>query len=78
LDQKWLGRTIDREALNALVELNARFQTSIVGEGGEYETLVLDAPFFRKKIQIRKARIVWEGSSGYLFVEDAELQDKTH
>jgi ABC transporter with metal-binding/Fe-S-binding domain ATP-binding protein len=78
LDQKWLGRTIDREALNALVELNARFQTSIVGEGGEYETLVLDAPFFRKKIQIRKARIVWEGSSGYLSVEDAELQDKIH
>jgi ABC transporter with metal-binding/Fe-S-binding domain ATP-binding protein len=78
LDQKWLGRNIDRETLNDLVELNTRFQTSIVGEGGEYETLVLDAPFFKKKIQIRKARIVWEGSSGYLSVEDAELQDKTH
>ena len=78
LDQKWLGRTIDRETLNDLVELNTKFQTSIVGEGGEYETLVLDAPFFRKKIQIHKARIVWEGSSGYLFVEDTELQDKAH
>jgi diphthine-ammonia ligase len=78
LDQKWLGRTIDRETLNDLVELNTRFQTSIVGEGGEYETLVLDAPFFRKKIQIRKARIVWEGSSGYLSVEDAELQAKVY
>ena len=76
LDQKWLGRTIDKGALNDLVELNARFQTSIVGEGGEYETLVLDAPFFKRKIGILKARIVWEGSSGYLQVEEAELQDK--
>lgn len=76
LDQKWLGRTIDKEALNDLVELNARYQTSLVGEGGEYETLVLDAPFFTKKIGILKARMVWEGSSGYLQVEEAELQDK--
>jgi len=76
LDQKWLGRTINREALADLVELNAKYQTSIVGEGGEYETLVLDAPFFKRKIGILKTRTVWEGSSGYLQVEDAELQGK--
>jgi ABC transporter with metal-binding/Fe-S-binding domain ATP-binding protein len=76
LDRKWLGRTINREALNDLIELNARFQTSLVGEGGEYETLVLDAPFFKRRIRILKARTVWEGSSGYLQVEEAELQDK--
>jgi ABC transporter with metal-binding/Fe-S-binding domain ATP-binding protein len=76
LDQSWLGRTIDSQSLNDLVELNRKFQVSIVGEGGEYETLVLDAPYFKKKIQILKARIVWEGSSGYLLVEDASLQNK--
>ncbi|MEM2130270.1 MAG: TIGR00289 family protein [Candidatus Bathyarchaeia archaeon] len=75
-DQKWLGRTIDEIAIEDLKELNAKFQTSIVGEGGEYETLVLDTPFFRKKIQITKDRIVWQGSSGYLLVEDAELRKK--
>jgi diphthine-ammonia ligase len=78
LDRGWLGRTIDQEALEDLVELNRKFQISIVGEGGEYETLVLDAPFFKKKIQIHKARIVWEGSSGYLLIEEARLCDKTH
>jgi diphthine-ammonia ligase len=78
LDREWLGRTVDQEALEDLVELNRKFQISIVGEGGEYETLVLDAPYFKKKIQIHKARIVWEGSSGYLLVEEARLCDKTH
>jgi len=78
LDQRWLGRTIDQQALNDLVELNRKFQVSIVGEGGEYETLVLDPPYFKKRIQILKARIVWEGSSGYLLVEDAKLHDKNH
>jgi len=77
LDQKWLGRTIDQQALDDIVELNRKFQVSIVGEGGEYETLVLDAPYFQKRIQISKARIVWEGSSGYLLVEDAKLSYKT-
>jgi len=77
LDQRWLGRTIDQQAIDDLAELNRKFQVSIVGEGGEYETLVLDTPYFKKRIQILKARIVWEGCSGYLLVEDVKLHDKT-
>jgi len=57
LDQRWLGRTIDFEALEELVKLNRKFQLSIVGEGGEYETLVLDTPYFKKELQIVKAKI---------------------
>jgi ABC transporter with metal-binding/Fe-S-binding domain ATP-binding protein len=76
LDQGWLGRLIDKEALNDLIELNRKYQLSIVGEGGEYETLVLDAPYFKKRIQILKSRIIWEESSGYLLVEDAKLEIK--
>jgi diphthine-ammonia ligase len=76
LDRGWLGRLIDKEALDDLVELNSKYQLSIIGEGGEYETLVLDAPYFKKRIQILKSRIIWEGSSGYLLVEDAELEAK--
>jgi len=77
LDQRWLGRTIDFEALEELVELNRKFQLSIVGEGGEYETLVLDTPYFKKELQIVKAKIVWEGSSGYLLAEKVELRKKS-
>jgi len=77
LDQKWLGRRLDWDALNDLVELNRKYGISIMGEGGEYETLVLDAPFFRKKIRILKARMVWNGESGYLLVEEARLEEKS-
>lgn len=78
LDRGWLGRLIDKEAIDKLVELNKKYELSIIGEGGEYETLVLDAPYFKRRIQILKARIMWEGSSGYLLVEDAKLKTKAH
>ncbi len=75
-DQKWIGRVIDTAALRDLIELNKKYEVSIVGEGGEYETLVLDAPYFRKKINITKARIEWKGNAGSLIVQEAGLQEK--
>ena len=75
-DQSWLGRKINSSTLKSLVELNSKYQISLVGEGGEYETLVLDAPFFRKKIQMLQAKRVWENHSGYLLVKKAKLVEK--
>ncbi|MGC8998125.1 MAG: TIGR00289 family protein [Candidatus Bathyarchaeia archaeon] len=75
--KEWLGRKIDMETVEALIELNKRFGVSLVGEGGEYETLVLDAPFFRKKLKIVEAERVWKGQSGYLLVKRAVLEAKT-
>jgi len=73
LDKRWLGREIDFSVLSELVEMNRKFGISIVGEGGEYETLVLYAPYFRKKIAIIQSEITWKGASGYLSVKKAEL-----
>lgn len=75
-DQNWLGRKIDSRTINDLVELNKRYQLSVIGEGGEYETLVLDAPFFKKRIQLVSVKRVWKNHSGYIVVEDARLLDK--
>jgi len=72
----WLGRKIDQATINDLVELNKKFQVSLVGEGGEYETLVLDAPFFNKKIRLIETEEIWENHSGYLLVKKAVLADK--
>lgn len=72
----WLGRKIDQTTIKELVELNKKYQASLVGEGGEYETLVLDAPFFDKKIQLVETEKVWENQSGYLQVKKAVLADK--
>lgn len=74
--KEWLGRKIDAEAVEALVDLNKRFGVSLVGEGGEYETLVLDAPFFRKKLRIIEAETIWKGQSGHLLIKKAVLENK--
>jgi ABC transporter with metal-binding/Fe-S-binding domain ATP-binding protein len=75
-NETWLGRKINEDTFKDLVELNRKFQVSLVGEGGEYETLVLDAPFFKKKIQLIEKEKVWEGQSGYLIVKKAVLVNK--
>jgi len=74
--EEWLGRKIDDDTIKALMELNRRYGVSLVGEGGEYETLVLDAPFFKKRIGIVEVEKVWKGESGYFLVTRAELESK--
>jgi len=73
---EWLGRKIDKATMNELIELNERFQVSLVGEGGEYETLVLDAAFFKKRIELIETEKIWQGESGYLLVKKAALVNK--
>jgi len=75
-DETWLGRKINEDTIEDLVELNRKFQVSLVGEGGEYETLVLDASFFKKKIQLIETKKIWEGQSGYSIVKKAVLVNK--
>ena len=58
------------------MELNRRYHISLVGEGGEYETLVLDSPYFREKIHLVETEILWEKQSGYLLVNKAILIEK--
>jgi len=75
-DKKWLGRKIGADTLTDLAELNKRYGISLVGEGGEYETLVLDAPFFKKRIIIVAAEKIWEKQGGYYLINKAELEKK--
>jgi ABC transporter with metal-binding/Fe-S-binding domain ATP-binding protein len=76
LDQTWLGREITPETLQRLVELNKKYQISLVGEGGEYESLVLDAPIYRKRIEIVETETSYENGSGVFVVKQAKLVDK--
>jgi len=73
---EWLGRRIDDTVIQALMELNRKYDVSLVGEGGEYETLVLDASFFKKRIKVIEAKKIWKDQSGYLLITKAELEDK--
>ena len=76
LDQTWLGTKINNKTLEKLVELNEKYQISLVGEGGEYESLVLDDPLYKKRIEIIEAEISYERDCGILVIKKAKLVNK--
>lgn len=45
-------------------------------EGGEGETFVTDAPFFKKRIEIKKWKTEWDGVRGVAHIEEAKLVNK--
>ena len=75
-DKGWLGKEINTQTLEKLVELNKKYQISLVGEGGEYESLVLDAPIFKKCIEIVQAETNYENNSGVYAIKEAKLVEK--
>jgi len=77
LGKEWLGKKLDSEMVEALVELREKYGISPSGEGGELETTVLDAPFFKKKLVITKTEEQMSGpNSGVLAVIEANLKEK--
>jgi ABC transporter with metal-binding/Fe-S-binding domain ATP-binding protein len=73
--ERWLGRMLDDGATAELEKLSAKNGINAAGEGGEYETLVLDGPFFQKRLDIRFRR-EWDGVRGKITVEKAKLKNK--
>jgi predicted ATP pyrophosphatase (TIGR00289 family) len=76
LDESWLGRIIDDEAIDELVKINEKYQVNMAFEGGEAETLAIDGPIFKKRIKILKDRKEWHLDSGVYVIEDAILEEK--
>ena len=72
LDESWLGRTYDRETLSELRELNAAYGVHVLGEGGEFETLVTDGPHMDRPMEF-DYETRWEGDRGHVEITDARL-----
>ncbi|MEM2956327.1 MAG: TIGR00289 family protein [Candidatus Pacearchaeota archaeon] len=76
LDEKWLGKEIDREIIDKLAKLQDRYKLNPSGEGGEIETTVLNCPMFKKKIEIIESEIKFKGNSGVYLIKKARLIEK--
>lgn len=57
LDESFLGLRFDEDLIARLAAVAARRGIHLAGEGGEYESLVLDAPFFSRRISYASAEI---------------------
>jgi ABC transporter with metal-binding/Fe-S-binding domain ATP-binding protein len=73
LDESWLGRTLDAEALDELEDLNDRYGVHVLGEGGEFETLVTAGPHMDRAIRL-DYETEWDGTRGTLRIDDAWLE----
>ena len=67
LDESYLGKQITKELIEDFKEKQKKYGFHPAGEGGEFESFVVNAPLFKKKIVIEEANPVMENEeTGYL------------
>ena len=76
LNKELLGKEISREIIETFSQRGS--ELSLVGEGGEFETFVLDAPFFPSRIRILDSKVLWDEfrQDGYYEIIKAEIEPK--
>lgn len=75
-DETWLGRVIDRAAIDDLRSFARTHRISLTGEGGELETFVFDAPFFSRRIEVEEASASYRNYRGTFSITRARLVEK--
>ena len=67
-----LGKPINENSLEILKKMNKKYGISIVGEGGEYETLITCSPFSATCIKIVDSIVVDRGIQKNLIIKNYE------
>jgi diphthine-ammonia ligase len=62
IDEAWLGKKADRDFINYLKSKNI----DPCGESGEYHTLVVNGPLFKRKIEITEGQTIRRGDYWFL------------
>ena len=73
LGEKWLGRILDKESLSELKEISKNNELTVCGEAGEYHTLVVDGPIFKKRLEIIRKRNVLKDGRWFLEILETTL-----
>ncbi|MHA2060100.1 MAG: diphthine--ammonia ligase, partial [Candidatus Ranarchaeia archaeon] len=76
LTKEWLGRTLTPEVYDELKILEKKYHVNVSGEGGEYESLVLDAPLYHSRLEIQDSTVHWDKLSGWLELKKIQLKPK--
>jgi diphthine-ammonia ligase len=73
LGMEWLGREINKEFFDDLLELGT---VDPCGEHGEFHTFVTDGPLFKKRIEIIESEKVKLNGNGRLVIKRFEVKPK--
>ena len=74
LSEKWLGRMLDRDAAEELRRIREKHGISVIGEGGEYESLTIDSPLQKSPLIIDSFDKEWKNMSGTMTITGAHLR----
>ncbi len=75
-DKSFLGARLDQQLISKLIKIKEKYGINMLFEGGEAESFVLDAPLFKKRIEVTKSHITWMGSVGRYMIDEARLVAK--
>ena len=64
-DEKWLGRQINNKFIEEMTVLNEKYKINPAGEGGEFESFVLDCPPFKKELKVKSFHDFKEGENSW-------------
>ena len=77
LGEDLLGKRIDEDLLELLIRMDREVRSfHISGEGGDYETMVMDAPFFSSRIDVQETHVETSGGKSNWVIERARLVSK--
>ncbi|MBI4053337.1 MAG: diphthine--ammonia ligase [Candidatus Diapherotrites archaeon] len=77
LDESWLGKPVGKKEIEKLAALGSKIGFNCAGEGGEFESLVLDAPNFKKRLKIVSSEKKMRNAfSGELEIREIGLEAK--
>jgi len=77
LTENYLGRIIDEKFVEEMKMMKEKYGINASGEGGEYETFVLDAPIFKKEIVVKSFEKSYKNYFGVLRFKEVELLSKS-
>jgi len=65
LTNKWLGRVIDKQFIDEVQILKEKYKIHPAGEGGEFETFVINCPLFKQELKVKSFKDISTGENSW-------------
>lgn len=76
LRREWLGEKITEKTVDKFIETCKRNRVHVAGEGGEFETLVMDCPLYKKRVLVKDFNVKWKRDHGLMAIKEVEFIKK--
>lgn len=63
LGKDWIGKKIDNDFVKQIKVLNEKYKINPAGEGGEYESLVVNCSLFEQKLECKLKQVIGGGNT---------------